>query len=326
MSFLALLFALLIEQARPLAHDSWVHRSCRSWVVWLSQTLDAGHARLAWTTWALAVGVPTLIALLVHAALMFIFGWPVAVIWSIGVLYASLGFRQFSHHFTDIRDALDAGDERLARELLADWQHASIGSLPRSELLRHVIEHSALSAHRHVFGVLAWFSVLAAIGLGPAGAVFYRMSELVARHWRTVDKQKKGWVSETLQEAGVTAWHAVDWLPARMTALAFAVVGNFEEAIDCWRTYAQRFPDDNDGVVLSATSGALNVRLGGEALRPEANSSLGEAVNAEDVDSESTPGRLPEMAHLASLVGLVWRSVVLWMVLLALLTLARLLG
>jgi adenosylcobinamide-phosphate synthase len=152
------------------------------------------------------------------------------------------------------------------------------------------------------------------------------MSELVSRHWRTVDKQKKGWVSESLQDAGDTAWHAVDWLPARLTALAFAVVGNFEEAIDCWRNHAQRFPDDNDGVVLAATSGALNVRLGGEALRPDVGSRLGEVDDADDLDSESTPGRSPEMAHLASLVGLVWRSVVLWMVLLALLTLARLLG
>jgi adenosylcobinamide-phosphate synthase len=40
----------------------------------------------------------------------------------------------------------------------------------------------------------------------------------------------------------------------------------------------------------------------------------------------TTPGREPEFAHLAQVVGLVWRSVVLWMVLLALLTLARLLG
>ena len=43
-------------------------------------------------------------------------------------------------------------------------------------------------------------------------------------------------------------------------------------------------------------------------------------------DSESTPGREAEIGHLRSIVGLVWRSVVLWMVLLALLTLARLLG
>jgi adenosylcobinamide-phosphate synthase len=105
-----------------------------------------------------------------------------------------------------------------------------------------------------------------------------------------------------------------------LTAVAFAVVGNFEEAIDCWRNHAQRFPDDNDGVVLAATAGALNVRLGGEALRAEDHEA------SSDLDSESTPGRTPEMAHLPSVVGLIWRSVVLWMVLLALLTLARLLG
>jgi len=318
MSFLALLLALLIEQARPLVRGNWVHVSVRGWVTWISQTLDAGHPRLAWTTWSLAVGLPAVMATLVHWFLMAVFGWPIAMIWGVAVLYATLGFRQFSHHFTDIRDALDVGDERLARELLADWQHVEVGSLPRSELIRHVIEHSVLSAHRHVFGVLTWFSILAALGLGPAGAVIYRMSEMVARAWKASDQPVKGWVSDTLQLAAKEAWRRVDWLPARLTAVAFAVVGNFEEAIDCWRHYAQQFPDDNDGVVLSATAGALNVRLGGEALQQSPEES--------HLDSESTPGRLPEMAHLPSVVGLVWRSVVLWMVLLALLTMARLLG
>jgi adenosylcobinamide-phosphate synthase len=319
MSFLSLLFALLIEQARPLVQGNWVHRSVRAWVFWISQTLDAGHPRLAWTTWSLAVGLPAVLATVVHWLLITLLGWPVAMIWSIAVLYATLGFRQFSHHFTDIRDALDVGDERLARELLAEWQHVEVGSLPRSELLRHVIEHSVLSAHRHVFGVLTWFSILAALGLGPAGAVIYRMSEMVSRAWRASTKTQKGWVSDTLQQAARQAWHRVDWFPARLTAVAFAVMGNFEEAIDCWRNHAQRFPDDNDGVVLSATAGALNVRLGGEALHAASE-------EQEAHDSESTPGRAADMSHMASVVGLVWRSVVLWMVLLALLTLARLLG
>jgi len=318
MSFLSLLLALLIEQARPLVRGNWVHATIQAWVSWISQTLDAGHSRLAWTTWSLAVGLPAVIAMVVHWLLIGLFGWPVAMIWSVAILYVTLGFRQFSHHFTDIRDALDVGDERLARELLAEWQQVEVGSLPRSELLRHVIEHSVLSAHHHVFGVLTWFSVLAALGFGPAGAVIYRMSDLVADTWQASPKDAKGWVSETLQNAAREAWRLVDWLPARLTAVAFAVVGNFEEAIDCWRNHAQRFPDDNDGVVLAATAGALNVRLGGEAL--------GAAETNGSQDSESTPGRTPEMAHLPSVVGLVWRSVVLWMVLLALLTLARLLG
>ena len=328
MSFLALLFALLIEQARPLSSDNWVQRSLRSWILTVSRSLDAGHPELAWTTWSLAVGIPTLLTLLLHWALLYLFGWPVAMVWSVCVLYASLGFRQFSHHFTDIRDALDAGDEPLARQLLAQWQHVSVGALPRSELLRHVIEHSVLSAHRHVFGVLAWFSVLAALGLGPAGAVVYRMSAWVNQAWRSTEKHNKEWVSQPLQMAGLAAWRWVDWLPVRITAVAFAVVGNFEEAIDCWRNHAQRFPDDNDGVVLSATSGALNVRLGGEALVTQAARDSGAVHDAGPSlqDSESTPGRVPELAHLSSVVGLVWRTVVLWMVLLALLTLARLLG
>ncbi len=326
MSFLALLFALLIEQARPLLPNNWMHRSLRVWIVWVSHTLDAGQKRLALTTWLVVVGVPSVLALVVHWLLMWFIGWPVAMLWSVVVLYGSLGFRQFSHHFTEIRDALEAGDESLARELLAQWKHVSVGSLPRSELLRHVIEHSVLSAHRHVFGVLAWFSILAALGLGPAGAVIYRMSAWVSVFWQKRDKQDNDWVSDALREMGEKAWHMVDWVPARITALAFAVVGNFEEAIDCWRNHAQRFPNDNDGVVLSATSGALGVRLGGEALgASERNDDAWEAETSEE-SSESTPGRAPELAHFYSLVGLVWRSVVMWMVLLALLTLARLLG
>ncbi|HEX7892249.1 MAG TPA: cobalamin biosynthesis protein CbiB, partial [Ramlibacter sp.] len=106
------------------------------------------------------------------------------------------------------------------------------------------------------------------------------------------------------------------------------VVGSFEEAIDCWRNYAQRFPNDNDGVILAATSGAVNVRLGGEALQPDfaANSNGGLRATEPPLDTASTPGREADVAHLRSVVGLVWRSVVLWMVLLALLTLANLLG
>ena len=109
--------------------------------------------------------------------------------------------------------------------------------------------------------------MLAAFGFGPAGAVLYRMAEFVARYWKHRSKTQTQPASAALQHAAARAWGVIDWLPARATALGFAVVGSFEEAIDCWRNHAQRFPDDNDGVILAATSGAINVRLGGEALR-----------------------------------------------------------
>ena len=324
MSFFAILFALLIEQVRPLGRGNPIHAGLRAWARWVSRNCDAGKAHHGWVAWALAVIGPSVLVLAIHWALVYTLGWPFAVLWAVAVLYVTLGFRQFSHHFTAIRDALDAGDEPLARELLVQWQQVDASELPRSEIVRHVIEYSVLAAHRHVFGVLAWYSVLAALGLGPAGAVFYRMSEFVGRYWKHRARIQVQPASEALQSAAARAWSVVDWLPARLTALAFAVVGSFEEAIDCWRNYAQRFPNDNDGVILAATSGAVNVRLGGEALKFRA---VAAGVGPEPPpDTESTPGREPEVAHLRSIVGLVWRSVVLWMVLLALLTMARLLG
>jgi adenosylcobinamide-phosphate synthase len=330
MSFFAILFALLLEQVRPLARHNPIHGALRSWARWASRNFDAGRPHHGWIAWAVATVGPAIAALAIHWALLLGVGWPAAIAWSIAVLYVTLGFRQFSHHFTAIRDALDAGDEDRARELLAQWQQVDAAELPRREIVRHVIEYSVLAAHRHVFGVLTWFAVLAAFGFGPAGAVLYRMAEFVTRYWRHRSRLQPQSVSEALQSASARAWAVIDWLPARITALAFAVVGSFEEAIDCWRHHAQRFPNDNDGVVLAATSGAVNVRLGGEALRafvPNSSQSFSAAsVAMEEPGSESTPGREAEPAHLRSIVGLVWRSVVLYMVLLALLTLANLIG
>jgi adenosylcobinamide-phosphate synthase len=330
MSFFAILFALLIEQVRPLARHNPIHAGLRGWARWVSRNFDAGKPQHGWVAWTLAVMVPAFAVMAVHWALVYFLGWLAGVAWSVAVLYITLGFRQFSHHFTDIREALDNGDEPRARELLAQWQQVDVGELPRSEIVRHVIEYSVLAAHRHVFGVLAWFSVLAAFGFGPGGAVLYRMAEFVSRYWKHRSRTETQPASAALQSAAARAWNAIDWLPARATALAFAVVGSFEEAIDCWRNYAQRFPNDNDGVVLAATSGAVNVRLGGEALKStfSANSSQSFRATAGEAmaDTESTPGREAEIGHLAQIVGLVWRSVVLWMVLLALLTLAHLLG
>lgn len=326
MSIFAILFALLIEQVRPLAQGNFIHGSMRAWSLWVSRNLDAGRSPHGWVAWLLAVGGPAVLATAVHILLWQALGYVFALGWSVFVLYACLGFRQFSHHFTDIRDALDEGDEEKARTLLARWQQVDASKLPRREIVRHVIEYSVLAAHRHVFGVLAWYVVLAALGLGPAGAVVFRMAEFVARYWKYKSREEQQPVSAALHEAAGRAWTVIDWLPARITALGFAVVGSFEDAIDGWRNHAQLFPNDNDGVILAATSGAVNVRLGGEALKEVVASAgpIGQTTPAPDTGS--TPGREPEAAHLRSVVGLVWRSVVLWLVLLSLLTLARLLG
>ncbi len=330
MSFAAILFALLLEQARPLGHGNLIHSGSRAWVRWCSKNFDAGRTQHAWLAWGFAVLLPTALTLAVHWLLVATLGWLPAVVWSVAVLYATLGFRQFSHHFTGIRDALDAGDEAQARERLAQWRHMDASDLPRSEIVRHVIEHSVLAAHWHVFGVLGWFSVLAALGFGPAGAVLYRLSEFVASYWKRDSKAHRHPVSLALQAAAVNAWGLIDWLPARVTALGFAVVGSFEEAIDAWRNYTLRAAIDNEGVILAATSGAINVRLGAVTPKPGGVTVFDAASTQTMAPSQSgqtgQAANEPEPAHLRSVVGLVWRTVVMWMVLLALLTLARLLG
>lgn len=307
MSFFAILCALLAEQVRPLPRGSALREGVRMWADWIHRNVDAGKPQSAALAWALAATVPALLALVVHVSLEWGLGWPFAVAWNVAVLYLTLGFRQFSHPFTEIREALDAGDEALAKSLLARWRRIDPQDLPQTELLRQVIEYSVLCAHRHVFGVLAWYAVLAAFGLGPAGAVLYRASEFLRRHWGAAAREGRlESASAALQRISLDMWRRIDWVPARVTALGFAVVGSFEDAIDGWRRQANDCPGDNDGLMLAATAGALNVRLATE--------------------QDQTHWREPQPAHLVQLVGLVWRSVVVWMLLLALLTLAHLLG
>ena len=328
MSFFAVLLALVIEQLKPLPRDNWVHHALVSWVRWTGRNLDAGRERHAWVVWGVSVGVPGGLLLLAYLG---IGHWSVvlALLFDVGVLYLTLGFRQFSHYYTDIREALDRGDESEARRLLAEWRHLDASELPRTELLRHVIEHSLLAAHRHVFGVFFWFVLFSSLGLGPLGAVLYRMAEFAARYWAYPSKALGVPANERLMAVSQQMFALIDHVPSRMTAFGFAVVGNFEEAINAWRRDASLWKHSNEGVILASASGALGVQLGGGAapgVTPDRSRGF-DAGPVEDSAAEgSTAGDPPQVGHLRSVVGLVWRSVVLWMLLVALLTLAILVG
>jgi adenosylcobinamide-phosphate synthase len=299
MSLFAIILALLLEQARPLALDNPVHRALQAWAAWVRRSVDAGQGGHAWLAWSLAVLGPTVLSSVLFWLLWSVSGL-LAFAWSVAVLYLTLGFRQFSHHFTAVRTALESGDEAAAREALAAWQGAPPSDSGRPELLRRAIALGAVAAHRHVFGVLVLFLCFAALGAGPAGAVLYRLAEFLSRRWSPsppgpAQASAAGTVAQQ-------AWRLVDLVPVRVTALSFAVVGNFEEALASWRQDAQSGAErGDDGLLLAATAGAINARLTGDA---------------------SLDAREPQLAHLASLVGLVWRSVLLWLLLLVLLTLA----
>ena len=329
MSFFAVLVALLIEQLKPLRRDNWVHHRLVAWVGWAGRNFDAGKPRHAWVVWGVAVGVPTLLAVLVYRLLAG-YSLLLALAFDVLVLYFTLGFRQFSHYFTDLRDALDAGDDDEVRRLLAEWLHLDASELPHTEVLRHVVEHSLLAAHRHVFGVFFWFVVCSALGLGPAGAVLYRMVEFVSRYWAYRQRALEAPDNDRLMQLSRDLFGRIDAVPARLTAFGFAVVGNFEEAVNGWRRDARLWQQPNEGIILSAAAGAVGVQLGGDAapgVTPDRSKTFSGGVQAGAGRAEgSTAGTPLKSGHLQSVVGLVWRSVVLWMLLLALLTLANIVG
>ncbi|WP_295642453.1 CobD/CbiB family protein [uncultured Methylibium sp.] len=329
MSFFAVLLALVIEQLRPLPRQNRIHDSLVAWTRWTGRNFDAGRDHHAWVVWTINVALPAVLVFVVHL-LLTRFNLMLALAWDIVVLYLTLGFRQFSHYFTDIRNALERGDEIQARRLLAEWRQLDASDLPHTELLRHVIEHSLLAAHRHVFGVFFWFVLLSSLGLGPAGAVLYRLAEFSSRYWAFRSRTVGVPINERLMQRSQQLFTWIDHVPARLTAFGFAVVGDFEEAIACWRRDAGLWRSGNDGIILAAAAGAVGVRLGGSApppLTPERSRGFTAGGSTEDTDAAgSTPGLPPELGHLRSVVGLVWRSVVLWMLLLALLSLANLVG
>ena len=325
MGFLSLLFALVIEQVRPFTGISRLRTWGGGWIDWVLKSFDAGGSGQGMLCWCIAALVPAGCVILIHWALALWLGLFSAFVWNVAVLYATLGFRQFSHYFTEIRAALEMGDDETARRVLQSWT----GPLPlaptRAEIIRRLVVQSVLSAHRHVFGVFAWYSIGSLLGMGPAGAVVYRIgASIQARAVMRVDAGTRA--SSAVQEFAARLWWFLDWLPVRMTAMGFAFVGSFEESIDLWRRWEIIKPGDNDALLLAATSGAIGIQL---------NEPVGVVLAApsqEQLDGKVEPGdalgghKSPQIGHLAAVVGLVWRTVVMWLVLLALMTLARLLG
>lgn len=307
MSLFSLIIALLLEQLHPLASRknlfSWLAR----YVHFFQRHLNTGEHRHGQIAWLLAVLLSLCCTTALYWLLYFIH--PVfSLIFTVLVLYFTLGFRQFSHYYTDIHQALRDNDLVKARNLLFTWREASCNELSYEEVARVTIEEGLLASHRYVFGVMIWFLISMFLGLGPAGAVLYRMAQFIYKRW---DKQDQAESSEFGMFAR-QAYHWVEWLPLRLTAMVFAVVGDFEDTVYCWRTQAQNWPDPEAGIILASGAGAIGVRLGLPILqggflldRPE----LGIGDEA-DVD------------FMQSAAGLVWRALVFWIVLLLLLGLA----
>src|SRR5688572_25901012 len=105
MSVLAIIAALLLEQWRPLDNRKAVYSLLAAWAGWLEQAFNGGERRHGTVAWLVAVLPPVAAAILIHhllASLHFL----LALAFNIAALYFTLGFRQFSHHFTELQLAV----------------------------------------------------------------------------------------------------------------------------------------------------------------------------------------------------------------------------
>jgi adenosylcobinamide-phosphate synthase len=318
MSFFAILIALALEQWRAFDWRAGVERTFVRYARVLDRKFNGGTRQHGVYAAIAAIAPPVLVAAVVYwlaDALHPLAGLFVNVV----VLYFLMGFRRFSHALSAIVVALQANDLPAARRALGAWRGGSTSDLGSADVARLAIERGLVDAYRQVFAVLFWFVVLP----GPAGAVLYRAAALLAEEWKGPVPGVEP--SSVVQSHDAFGWPAraflaaLDWIPVRLTALSFAVVGDFEDAVACWRTQAQRWAAEDGGmavgILLSSGGGALGVQLGG--LLPT-------LAGEPDVRPELGLGEPVEADVLPSAIGLVWRALVLWLLLILLLTLANL--
>jgi len=233
-------------------------------------------------------GLLTLLAETLHPFLV----WVLDVL----VLYATLRFLATARAVADIEKALRELNVAGAANLLSQWHGEPVETDDAGAVARLAAEHALREAHHGTFGPLFWFLVLP----GPLGLILYPLALRAARSWAHVvegDERDFGWFA-------ARAFQVIDWIPQRATAFAFAVVGNFEDALYCWRSQSAAWLRPEEGVVLASGAGALGVRLGepiplGPGLAPRPPLGTGETAR-EDA--------------LASLEGLLWRALILWLI------------
>jgi adenosylcobinamide-phosphate synthase len=304
MSLISLIIALLLEQWRPLADRSYLISRVLRFADFLQQHFNAGERTHGMIAWALGVLPASLLAIAAYY-LLYMLSPLLALAFNVLILYMTMGFRQVSHYFTDIHLALKSGDLDSARAILGQWRGASCERLSAEEVARLTIEEALAASYQHVFAVVFWFVLLP----GPSGAILYRMSSFLHRRWaERADAELAAFGAFAAQ-----VFRILDWAPARLTGIAFAVVGDFEDAAYCWRTQAAKWPDPSLGVVLASGAGAMGVRLGMPFLSELSPVDRPELGLGEEAD----------VGFLDSTIGLVWRALVVILFLLMLLAIAR---
>lgn len=229
--------------------------------IWLEQRLNPRDPKAAWrSAHPLLMGslaVFTLVAplVLVSLVLMAVLSAPALILVEIVVLWSALSLRGLREHALAVADPLAAGELPVAREQLARIVSRQTASLDETAVASAATESVLENGADAVFASLFWFLVA-----GMPGVLLHRAVNTLDAMW--------GYRNERFLLFGRAAARLDDllgWVPARLTALTYAVPGRTRRALAAWRTQAPAWDSPNAGPVMAAGAGALGVSLGGPA-------------------------------------------------------------
>ncbi|HQS82391.1 MAG TPA: adenosylcobinamide-phosphate synthase CbiB [Thiobacillus sp.] len=217
----------------------------------------------------------------------------VGALFSALVLYAAIGLQSLHRHAEPVAAALARDDLDAARAGVSMMVSRDTTALDAEGVSRATVESVLENGNDAVFGALFWFLVA-----GAAGALGYRLVNTLDAMWgyKTPRYRQFGWAAARLDDG-------LNFVPARLTALSYALLGRTRVALACWRTQAPAWDSPNAGPVMAAGAGALGVRLGGAAVyhgRTEARPALGQ-------------GAAPQGGDIARALKLVRHGVLLWL-------------
>jgi len=174
----------------------------------------------------------------------------------VALLYFALGAQSLCEHAEAIAKPLQDGHLDEARRRVGWIVSRDTAALDESGVAKAGMESVLENGNDAIFGTLFWFALL-----GGPGALLFRLANTLDAMWgyRTERFDRYGWAAARLDDV-------LNWLPARLTALTYALLGRTRQALACWRAQAPGWESPNAGPVMAAGAGSLGVQLGGAAI------------------------------------------------------------